>query len=267
MVDRRYWDVELPDRSDAEESRAAACFMALCGLTRVLSEVLPLIYSVAGSWSSSDIEQLKSLELDLSQWHDELPTWLMRDYGSASSDVEGLLNLQLSYFSVKLTIARLSLRFSSSSSLIGTREQALQACHRAALRISEFVQNLSPDNVNCFWMPYTAANCTMTATVVLRCFFEQRGTESSSICLDACQKFLRRLRFLSEQNLADGCLKQYADIVESINIENHTTGDLGQNTVPEVSKEKALPGLDWGFDDVFSIDLFGEPISDTQLLG
>lgn len=272
LIDRRYCDVQLPGQQDMllphdreEGSRAATCFLALCRLTRLLARILPVIYCVDKIDGRSSSQQLTEIEIGVSQWHDELPTWATRDYGSRPAGVEGLLNLQLAHLAVKLTIARLNLRLSSTSISTESREHNLQECQSVASSIADFISNLTPSNIGCFWMPYTAANCTMTATVLLRCYFEQRGSQASSVCLDACRKMLGKLRVLRREaswDLADSCLEQYADVVDVMEAESSTAKDMSHDSNIEVPIGDMLEGSQWGLDDVFNIDLFG----DAQLM-
>ena len=103
-----HYDVPLPTMEVLTESgtgsvkqiRAAECYIALCQLTLILGDILPLLYHIRSGNDVVAAQQVSKSEVELRTWLAELPSHLcLLDY-SRSCDVPGLANLQLSYLAV-----------------------------------------------------------------------------------------------------------------------------------------------------------------------
>lgn len=93
--------------SSIKHIRAAECYIALCQLTTVLGDILPLLYHIRSGNDAVAAQQVSKSEVDLRTWLAGLPPQLcLHDY-SRRCDVPGLANLQLSYLAVKMLLARI----------------------------------------------------------------------------------------------------------------------------------------------------------------
>jgi hypothetical protein len=87
--------------------RAAECYIALCQLTIVLGDILPLLYHIRSGNDAVSAQQVSKSEVDLRTWLAGLPSHLyLLDY-TRRCDIPGLANLQLSYLAVKMLLARI----------------------------------------------------------------------------------------------------------------------------------------------------------------
>jgi hypothetical protein len=96
-----------PRTGSIKRVRAAECYIALCQLTLVLGDILPLLYHIRSGNDAVAAQQVSKSEVDLRTWFNGLPPQLcLLDY-SKRSDIPGLANLQLSYLAVKMLLARI----------------------------------------------------------------------------------------------------------------------------------------------------------------
>lgn len=122
-INRAEWDVPLPDfdslsisaianRSEVTDDRleGARSFIALCRLTEILGEVLPLIYALHVRKEISCLKALRRVEASLDEWEDSLPEWLDLNRSEFQRNASGALNLQLSFLAVKMCICRIALQ-------------------------------------------------------------------------------------------------------------------------------------------------------------
>jgi hypothetical protein len=87
--------------------QAAECYIALCQLTIVLGDILPLLYHIRSGNDAVAAQQVSKSEVDLRTWLAGLPSHLfLLDY-TRRCDIPGLANLQLSYLAVKMLLARI----------------------------------------------------------------------------------------------------------------------------------------------------------------
>jgi hypothetical protein len=87
--------------------RAAECYIALCQLTIVLGDILPLLYHIRSGNDAVAAQQVSKSEVDLRTWLAGLPPHLCLLDNSRRGDIPGLANLQLSYLAVKMLLARI----------------------------------------------------------------------------------------------------------------------------------------------------------------
>jgi hypothetical protein len=96
-----------PGTGSIKRVRAAECYIALCQLTLVLGDILPLLYHIRSGNDAVAAQQVSKSEVDLRTWFNGLPSGLcLLDY-SRRPDIPGLANLQLSYLAVKMLLARI----------------------------------------------------------------------------------------------------------------------------------------------------------------
>lgn len=84
------------------------CFISLCQLTKILSDVLPLIYSLQTSHVKETTKSIRRVEMKLDEWEESLPEQLLTPESSDSS-VSGSCSLRLGYLMLKVFICRILL--------------------------------------------------------------------------------------------------------------------------------------------------------------
>lgn len=122
------WDVALPDITtildDAPANtstsvsevrlRGAHSFIALCRLTRILGNVLSVVYSLRDEPVERTLKTLRRQETAIDDWQDSLPAWLNPGRTEFERDQPGSLNLRLSFLAVKMCICRVALQVKPS---------------------------------------------------------------------------------------------------------------------------------------------------------
>lgn len=93
---------------------AAKCFIALCTLTEILGDILPLVYERRQRVGADISKVLRRLETDLDNWEDSWPAVpIFRDReDSDAGPVSGSSSLRLGFLSAKMLICRISFRVS-----------------------------------------------------------------------------------------------------------------------------------------------------------
>ena len=94
-----------------EHLRAAHCHIALCQLTEILGELLPLVFGMASTprETSNTIRQINS---NLDVWEDSLPDWLRDPIAHSGLRIAGSCSLRLSFLAVKMLVRRVELKVS-----------------------------------------------------------------------------------------------------------------------------------------------------------
>jgi hypothetical protein len=94
--------------SSHSRRRGAECFIALCSLTNILGDILPLLYNLHIKTSKEAPKRIRRIKVDLDEWEESLPDWLTID--SNRAPVSGSSSLQLGFLAVKMLLCRLSLK-------------------------------------------------------------------------------------------------------------------------------------------------------------
>jgi len=112
-------DVPLPHpstfvKSSATEAhrRASTSFYHLCWLTRILGDILPLVYSLKPNYKEA-WKVIRRNECDLDDWEDALPDYLGRaehDGASQSDSKPWSSGLWFYFMTIKLMLNRLAFR-------------------------------------------------------------------------------------------------------------------------------------------------------------
>lgn len=84
--------------------QGALSFIALCQITVILGEILPLIYTLQPQGSGHAFRALRRHETALDEWEEKLPTWLRPSCDSFNRQAIGALNLQLCYLVLKMCL-------------------------------------------------------------------------------------------------------------------------------------------------------------------
>ena len=96
--------------TSSSRGRGTECFIALCSLTEILGDVLPLLYNLHSKTSKEASKRIRRIKVDLDEWEKSLPGWLIIDSGNAPA--AGSSSLQLGFLAVKMLLCRLSLKVS-----------------------------------------------------------------------------------------------------------------------------------------------------------
>ncbi|KAH8901631.1 1-aminocyclopropane-1-carboxylate [Thozetella sp. PMI_491] len=222
-IHRDQWDVDLPelrmildDVPGGEASvldsriRGAHVFIALCRLTKILGEVLPVIYSVREEPLEHTLKILRRVEASVDDWQDALPSWLNPAGDEFERDQPGSLNLRLSFLALKICLYRVALQ----ATRINDPEEAAyhkSRCIKAGNALINFIVSLSIGDTRAFWLPYTAYHFASAATLMMRCALEAQSDSVADDCVSSARTLIDHLRKLkSEANwdLADICLGQ-----------------------------------------------------------
>lgn len=128
LIRSDFTDVPFPEVSKEQEPEAGSqhTFTHLCRLTHTLAQVLPLVYTLGSSKDES--QALRRLECDVDQWEQRLPSNLKLKPDNSSSTCNGSSSLHFCLLSVRLLLARLSLRVSVSCDSKNTIPTADHEC-------------------------------------------------------------------------------------------------------------------------------------------
>lgn len=122
QIARNQYDVPLPTidvllpqgpRTN-ERMRAAHCYIALCRLTEILGELLPLVYDLQHKYPRETSKKLRQIRTDLDMWEDALPEWLRAPASTAESTISGPSSLYLAFLSAKMLVSRVELNVRDS---------------------------------------------------------------------------------------------------------------------------------------------------------
>ncbi|KAL4951991.1 fungal-specific transcription factor domain-containing protein [Aspergillus filifer] len=219
QIARNQYDVPLPTvdalvppaSRSPERVRAAHCHIALCRLTEILGELLPLVYGLQLRSPRETSKEVRRIRTELDVWEDSLPDWLRTPSSPSEERIAGLCSLQLAFMAVKLLVGRVELNDvnNSETDLPDARRYFQTECRKGAEDIVNFISSLRKENFKEFWLPYSAFHLTSTATLLVRCAFETSDPEVARTCLANVESFrsiLRRVREEYDWDVADMCL-------------------------------------------------------------
>jgi hypothetical protein len=122
QIAKNQYDVPLPtidgllspNGRTTERVRAAHCHIALCRLTEILGELMPLVYGLQHRVSRETSKKLRQIRTDLDMWEDSLPDWLRSTVSTGSEErISGTSSLQLAFLAVKMLVSRVELTVST----------------------------------------------------------------------------------------------------------------------------------------------------------
>ncbi|KAF3905486.1 hypothetical protein ABW20_dc0107944 [Dactylellina cionopaga] len=227
------YDVRLPDSNQTAPSPrinttngyhnltpcCATSFYSLCSLTQILAEMLPMVYHLNPD-PMALLETLRTTSAMLRRWEDASSEPSRR--AAAFRDNSGS-NLQFCYLSAKLLFSRLNLRAAWLQSHNGSNASMIHEClvdlQISATKVLGFVSNLTPAQLQEFWLPYTSHLLVVATMILLRCAVE---TENQAIKV-ACAATLISLKDNLELHrdnhgweLGDLCLERCAELISRV---------------------------------------------------
>jgi hypothetical protein len=116
QIAKSQYDVPLPSidvlvsqpNPSQHRVRAAHSYIALCQLTEILGELLPLVYDLQQKSHNDTSKRLRRTQTELDAWEDSLPDWLQSP-GQGTGLVSGSSSLQLGYLALKMLVCRVEL--------------------------------------------------------------------------------------------------------------------------------------------------------------
>ncbi|KAL1952440.1 hypothetical protein VTO42DRAFT_5476 [Malbranchea cinnamomea] len=243
-------DVLLPQHNPSRQRmQTAQCFIALCQLTEILGDLLPLVYNLQPKPPKETSKILRRIRADLDAWEDALPDYLRPQLHDTANLVSGSSNLHLSFLSLKMLVSRVELQEinNSESAYNAEARQYFQTeCRKAAEEIVQFMRSLKKPHFQEFWMPYSAYHLTSAATLLVRCALETTDPEVARSCLsnvDILQDVLRRARSENDWDPADMCLDHCEKILSKhpvlVSDDNHHQLVAGGPHHPELNDGSA----------------------------
>lgn len=240
QISKNQYDVPLPsidvlvpqhDRNP-RRVRAAHCHIALCRLTEILGELLPLVYGLQPRPARETSKKLRHIRTELDMWEDSLPEWLKSPQRGPEPPVSGSSSLQLAFLAVKMLVCRVELHEVNNSDTDNpeARRYFQTECRKAAEEIVQFIASLKKVNFHEFWLPYSAFHLTSTATLLVRCALETTDPEVARSCLanvELLRSILRRVRDEEDWDVADMCLDHCERILIRHPGTNGNTGSGG----------------------------------------
>ncbi|KAJ5723954.1 hypothetical protein N7488_001989 [Penicillium malachiteum] len=220
QISKTQYDVPLPtidglvppNLRTTERVRAAHCHIALCKLTEILGELLPLVYGLQAKLARESSKKIRQIRTELDLWEDSLPDWLRSpEQHSRQDEICASSSLQLAFLAVKMLVSRVELNEVNNAETDNpeARRYFQTECRRSAEEIVRFITSLRSENFKEFWLPYSAFHLTSTATLLLRCAFETNDSEVARSCLNNVENLrtvLRRVREEEDWDVADMCL-------------------------------------------------------------
>lgn len=214
-ITKGHYDAPLPTiemirgrNTSLKHTRAAECYIALCHLTEIIGDILPLIYQIRSGNDVGASEQTSRSEIDLNRWVETLPAWLQLHEFDARPAIPGLCNLQLSYLAVRMLLRRIA--WHEISQRVANPESSwLLGCQAAADEIVRFVTTLNPQDYRGFWLPYNAYHFTSALTLLLRCALQTTYSEVRQSCMTSARSLVSSLRKAKAEfnwDLAEACL-------------------------------------------------------------
>lgn len=208
-------------------------FMNLISLSRILSDILNLLYSMKAMKEVTDVNEVlriaKPIQLRLRTWYQSLPVELqMNSVQPRKLCSNGYL--QLAYFAAELTLHRkiITIIHQLNSDGVTLPREIINVCRTAAktrlLASIEFVRDLKPEHIHSFWHSSSAANFTLIGTFAALLFISSPDKLESDFYKDQIFNYRWILKISSKGFVQVGDALQKMDLVL-----NHMPGLLNDS--------------------------------------
>jgi hypothetical protein len=229
-INPHYHDVPIPCFTNLAQAPLQS-FVHLCKLSRILGDMLPLVYSLRQT-SDATKRQLRKIECNLDDWVVELPEYLQPTHETPSR-VNGGSNLWFAYLSLRVLVCRVSFKtvLDATHQSAEARQYHLAMLKDAALEATTFITSLTEAQFQEFWMPYTSYLLVTSATILLRCTIESSDLDKKRACVTQLIAFrdrLRTARDMLQWDLAEFCLERCDEPIQRISNALGTTSDYMQ---------------------------------------
>ena len=257
-ITKGHYDAPMPSvevicgrRTSIKHVRAAECYVALCQLTEIIGDILPLIYQIRSGKDVGAPEQTSRSEIDLNRWVENLPAWLQLHEFEARPAIPGLCNLQLSYLAVRMLLRRIAWH-EISQRVTSPESSWLLGCQAAADEIVRFVTTLHSQDYRGFWLPYNTHHFTSALTLLLRCALQTTYGEVRQSCMSSARSLVSCLQKAQAEcnwDLADACLPQCESFLRRIEDALPRTPPLRSRTAgSEIQSGHVIEMQPHGFD-------------------
>lgn len=225
-ISKNHYDVHLPSLelltagrgNSVKHVRAAEVYIHLCKLTEIVGDVLPLIYHIRSGNDTIAAEQTSRSEIELNRWIESRPSWLNLSDFTSRPAIPGLVNLQLSFLSVRMLLRRIAWHEISQRET-EPASSWLAGCQAAAEDIVRFVVSLQKQDLRGVWLPYNAHHFTSAVTLLLRCALQTNFPEIRKQCMTSARTLVDTLRKHYEEHswdLAETALASSENILRRI---------------------------------------------------
>lgn len=268
-ISPQYYDVPLPTFPLAEygdatqkavELRSNATFVELCKLSRILGDLLPLVYSLRKA-PDVVLQQLCEVEGALRIWAQNLPEFLDPDIIKPGS-INGASNLWFAHLSLWLLVRRMAYKaiLEKAEETSENHTYRLLKLRSSVLGVADYVISLTDDQLQEFWMPYTSYLLVTTATILLRSTIECEDLGAQKLCATRLIAFRDRLRTARDTmgwDLADFCLERCDEPIRKIADAIGIPTDASAATMASNFVAPTAPEFSWDPVDLSSAgDLF-----------
>ncbi|KIX99519.1 uncharacterized protein Z520_05095 [Fonsecaea multimorphosa CBS 102226] len=271
-ISKGHYDVPLPTvelltqgrGGSVKHVRAAEVYIHLCRLTEIVGDVLPLIYHIRSGNDSLAAEQTSRSEIELNRWMESRPSWLNLNDFNNRPPVPGLVNLQLSYLSVRMLLRRIAWHEISQRES-DPASSWLLGCQAAAEDIVRFVSSLHKQDLMGFWLPYNAHHFTSAVTLLLRCALQTSYSNVRTQCMGSARTLVDGLRKFHDEHqwdLAETALSQSETVLKRIEDSLPKAPIVGTPSLPAVSM-RAEPNDTRGYADE---NMLGDPLPDDAFI-
>ena len=224
------FDTPLPQAYDPStealsrgEETISESFIALCSLTLILGQALQLIYDLKQPHGRDNGDSLQAIQNYLNKWLSTHGTLFLSTENEHHRE-QGFQNLRISYLTLNQLLARLELdNLLRRPSADGEELHTLQTeSLQAATAVVDFMTSATVDDLDAFWLPYTAYHLTATCILLLRLSLTKFhvAEETPRLCppddlastalhqVSKLLDFLRSARDNHKWDLAEMCLAQ-----------------------------------------------------------
>lgn len=253
-IQKANYNVPLPrSRTSAEDTEqqdsTSLSFIHLCSLSQILGDLLPLVYALRPNMHHAEIQRtLRRIECDLDDWK---ARWLVdldlhgEDAFDAVLAVNGASNIKFCFLTLRLLVARLVYKITLRKDQPSKPEEKLYRLAQVrdtALKLARYTTDLNNENLQEFWMPYTAHVLVSATTILLRAAIES-DKQSRKQCIEILLKFLARLQAAKRDahwDIADFCLERCAQPIERLAIAFGVPRDVVNNAGARPGSNKDL---------------------------
>lgn len=209
-IRRENYDVPLSNGQDS--------FSQLAMLSEILGEILSLVYALRMDPKEAT-KCLRRTECRVDEWEEQLPPDLRSEV--AVTGIDSSSNLHFCYLSIRLLLARVSYKMTiraGTEALPEAKAYHLASLREAAVKLVEFVVSLQDNQLEEFWLPYTAYLLVSATTTLLRTAIESQE-DPRRLCVSLLLRLKARLLQARESiawDLGDFTLERCGSAIERL---------------------------------------------------
>ncbi|GAB7330738.1 hypothetical protein MBLNU13_g02284t3 [Cladosporium sp. NU13] len=279
-ISSQNYDVDLPTTepspamaTSGSSTHATETFPYLCRLTKLLGELLPIIYSLRAN-NTEHWKQIRRTECALDDWLDALPDCLnpTKESTNKARKGPGASGLWFCYLSLQLVLNGLAFKVTKKED---DREQKELHIYRLALLLKsasslvDYVASLQEQHFREFWLPYTAYLLVSATTTLLRLLVE---SDDASYKAETCSKLLSLLETLKtarehyDWDLAQLCIDTCGQPIEKLAAVNSSLLNTDREPRPDTMGDGGATPLQDGTEYLDGVQLGAgavQPVNDS----